>query len=57
MKRISARVLLPSALLAVFAINTDPADASLSGDISFISIAELKVKLAEPSVNCKASSG
>ena len=50
MKRISARVLFLSALLAGVAINVDPAGAYSSGDIAFISIAELKAKLGEPSV-------
>ena len=50
MKRISARVLFLSALLVGFAVNTDPADASSTGDIPFISIEELKAKLGEPSV-------
>ena len=50
MKRITARVLFHFALLAGLAINVDPTDASSSGDIPFISIAELKAKLGEPSV-------
>ena len=50
MKGISARVLLFFVLLVGFAINTDPADASSSGDIRFISIEELKVKLGGPSL-------
>ena len=50
MKRISARVLFLFALLAGLAINVDPAGASSSGDIPFISIAELKAKLADPSI-------
>ena len=51
MKRYIARVLLVSVLLAGVAINVDPADASSSADIPFISIAELKAKLADPSIN------
>ena len=50
MKRITARVLFHFALLAGLAINVDPTDASSSGDIPFISIAELKAKLADPSL-------
>ena len=50
MKRFIIRVFLLSALLAGVAINVDPTDASSSGDIAFISIAELKAKLGEPSV-------
>ena len=50
MKRYIARVLLVSVLLAGVAINVDPAGASSSGDIPFISIAELKAKLADPSI-------
>ena len=50
MKRISARVLFLFALLAGLAINVDPTDASSSGDIRFISIEELKVKLGGPSL-------
>ena len=37
-------------LLAGVAINFDPADASSSGDIPFISIEELKAKLGDPSL-------
>jgi hypothetical protein len=50
MKRFIALVLFFSVLLAGFVINVDPTDASSSGDIPFISIAELKAKLGEPSV-------
>jgi hypothetical protein len=50
MKRFIIRVFLLSALLAGLAINVDPTDASSSGNIPFISIAELKAKLGEPSV-------
>ena len=50
MKRFIALVLFFSVLLAGVAINVDPTDASSSGDIPFISIEDLKAKLAEPSV-------
>ena len=50
MKRITARVLFHFALLAGLAINVDPTDASSSGNIPFISIEDLKAKLADPSV-------
>ena len=50
MKRFIAPMLLLSALLAGVAINVNPTDAYSSGDIAFISIAELKDKLGEPSV-------
>ena len=50
MKRFIIRVFLLSALLAGLAINVAPKDASSSGDIPFISIAELKAKLADPSI-------
>jgi hypothetical protein len=50
MKRFTAFVLFFSVLLAGVAINVDPTDASSSGNIPFISIEDLKAKLADPSV-------